>query len=200
MMAANPTGPPAHLYSLDEYFALEQAGEARYEYWDGEIVSMSGGSLAHGLIASNIHFRLRQKLVGGACVAFTADLPVKTPSLPPYRYPDAAVVCGDVRVENIRGVDALLNPVLIVEVLSPSTERRDREQKFMAYRTIPSFKEYLLIAQDVHYVLHQRLQSGGVWVPEEIAGLDRHLTLDSVGCVLAMAEIYEGVTCSGIVS
>src|SRR5882724_3062675 len=127
-MAAYPNNIPRHYYSLEEYFALEHAGDARYEYWDGDILCMSGGSEAHGTIAGNIFYRLRQKLEGKPCRVFTADMAVKTPTLLPYRYPDASVACGESRFENIRGVDALLNPVLIVEVLSPTTAQHDREE------------------------------------------------------------------------
>ncbi|MGH9825264.1 MAG: Uma2 family endonuclease, partial [Blastocatellia bacterium] len=140
-MAPNPNEPSRHFYSLDEYFALERAVDARYEYWDGDIFCMSGGSKAHGRIASNVHYRLRTKLEGGPCVAYTGDTAVKTPSLLPYRYPDVTVGCGDIRFENMRGVDALLNPILIVEVLSPSTDKRDREDKFSGYKAISSFEE-----------------------------------------------------------
>jgi Uma2 family endonuclease len=115
-MAANPK-EPRHYYSLDEYFALERAGDARYEYRDGDIFCMSGGSRAHVQIASNVFFRLRQRLEGGPCRVFTGDLAVKTPSLPPYRYPDVTAGCGQLKFEHIRGVDALVNPVLIVAVL-----------------------------------------------------------------------------------
>src|SRR6516165_9681041 len=111
-MAADPTGKPRRFFTLEEYFALEHAGDARYEYWDGDIVCMSGGSEAHGIIVGNVFYRLRQKLEGKPCRAFTADTAVKTPTLLPYRYPDASVICGESSFENVRGVDALVNPVL----------------------------------------------------------------------------------------
>src|SRR5205085_7444490 len=114
MMAANPKDTPRHFYTLDEYFALEQVGDARYEYWDGEIACMSGGSRQHGRIAGNVYFTLRQQLTGGQCETFTADLPIKTPRLPPYRYPDVSVACGKAEFEKIQGIDALTNPTLIV--------------------------------------------------------------------------------------
>jgi Uma2 family endonuclease len=167
-MAANPSDSPRHYYSVDEYFALEHAGDARYEYWDGDIVCMSGGRKAHGRIAGNIFFRLRQKITGKPCEAFTADLAIKTPTLLPYRYPDGSVVCGDLKVENMRGVDAIVNPTLIVEVLSPTTAQHDREEKFAAYQAIPGFEEYLLIAQDTPHVSHYVRQSDGRWVREDI--------------------------------
>ena len=96
-METSQQNTPQHYFSLDEYFALEYAGHARYEYWDGEIVCMSGGSLGHSQIVGNIHYRLRQGAEGGPCRAFTSELPIKMPTLPPYRYPDASVACGELR-------------------------------------------------------------------------------------------------------
>jgi Uma2 family endonuclease len=185
---------PQHYYSLEEYFALEKASDARFEYWDGEIVCMSGGSEAHSRISSNCHFRLRQHIEGGNCQAFTADLPIKTPTLPPYRYPDATVACGELFFEHIQNVDVLVNPTVIIEVLSPTTSDHDRNEKFKAYKAIPSFTDYILIAQDVpHVTLHSRQPDGG-WSRQDLGGLDAALTIDSIDCSLALAEIYEGVT------
>lgn len=192
-MVANPKNIPQHYYSLDEYLALEQASHTRFEYWDGEIVCMSGGSLKHGQISSNVHFRLRSQLGGKGCQVFTADTSVKTPTLPPYRYPDVSVVCGEVKVERIRSVEALTNPVLIVEVLSPTTAERDRAEKFDAYRVLPSFREYLLIEQDRPFVIRHYRGADDEWRSEEIVGLDADITLQSVSSALKMAEIYEEV-------
>jgi Uma2 family endonuclease len=193
-MVANPKDPPRHFYSLEEYFALEHAGDARYEYWNGDIVCMSGGSRAHSRISRNAVYRMSQRLEGGPCVAFTADLPVKTPSLLPYRYPDVTVGCGDLEYQNIRGVDALINPVLIVEVMSPTTARHDQEDKFAAYQVIASFREYLLITQDAPHVSHCVRQSDGRWVREDSSQLEAVLRLESIGCELPLREIYEGVS------
>lgn len=193
-MATNPKDAPRHFYSPDEYFALEHAGDARYEYWDGEIICMIGGSKQHLRISDNVFFRLRQKLENGHCQAFSSLLPVKTPSLLPYRYPDATVCCGELIFENIRGVDALVNPTLIVEVLSPTSALRDRHDKFTAYQAIESFREYLLIAQDAPHVTHYVRQLDGRWEREEITDMTAEIVLSSIGCTLSLAEIYEDVT------
>jgi len=193
-MAANPKDLPRHYFSLDEYFALEHAGDARYEYWDGDIICMSGGSRQHAEVSSNVHYRLRRELDGGPCRAFTADTSVLTPTLPPYRYPDASVACGEVKFKHVRGVDALVNPILIVEVLSPSTAARDYEDKFVAYRAIESFAEYLLIAQDAPCVTHYTRQPGGGWERRDVIGLDATLALASINCTLKTRDLYEGVT------
>jgi Uma2 family endonuclease len=193
-MVANPKDVPRPFYTLDEYFALEHAGDARYEYWDGDIVGMSGGSQAHYQISVNVVSRLVQKLSGGPCRAFTGDLPVKTPTLPPYRYPDVTVGCGELKFENIRGVDALINPVLILEVLSPTSEDRDREVKFTAYQAILTFEEYLLVAQNTPHVTHYAREADGKWLREDLTDLSSSVPLASVGCALSLSEIYEDVT------
>lgn len=193
-MVANPKEFWQHFYTLDEYFALEHVGDARYEYWDGEIVCMSGGSQEHSYIASNVHSRLQQQLRGGRCRAFTADLPVKTPTLLPYRYPDVTVACGPPTFDTMRGIDVLTNPVLIVEVMSPTSAARDQDDKFAAYQAIPTFREYLLIAQDTPHVIHYTRQPDGRWVREDVTDLEAVLKLDSVGCTLSLREIYEDVT------
>jgi Uma2 family endonuclease len=192
-MVADLKDVPRPFYTLDEYFALEHAGDARYEYWDGDIVCMSGGSEAHTQICGNVFFRLRLQLSGGPGRAFTAGLPVKTPTLPPYRYPDVTVACGELKYEHIRGVDALMNPALIVEVLSPSSEARDREDKFTAYQAIPTFGEYLLVAQDTPRVIHYIRQSDSKWMREDLTDLDAGLTLASIDCTLSLRDVYEEV-------
>src|SRR5207253_4463775 len=145
-MAANPQEFASSYHSLEEYFAIEGAGHTRYEYWDGRIVCMSGGTQWHYTIGANAHFILRQQTSRKDCRAFTAETPIKTPKLPPYRYPDASVGCGKLVFERVESVDALVNPILIIEVLSPTTEARDRGPKRSAYQTLPSLMEYLLVA------------------------------------------------------
>jgi Uma2 family endonuclease len=192
-MVANLKDIRPPFYRLEEYYALDQASDARYEYWDGDIVCMSGGGKAHYQISDNSFYRLRQKLSGGPCRAFAAGLPVKTPTVKPYRYPDATVVCGEPQFENIGGIDVLTNPVLIVKVLSPTTEALDREDKFNAYQAIPTFAEYLLLAQKTPHVTHYARQSDGKWTREDVTDLDATLTLDSIGCTVSLAELYEDV-------
>ena len=192
-MATDRKDMPQHYFTLDEYFALEQASEARWEYWDGELVCMSGGKQQHYLISSNVHYRLRLQLGDGRCQAFTGDMPIWTPTLPPYRYPDASVACGELRFQPIHGIDALINPVLIVEVLSPTTASRDFEEKFKAYQAIATFRQYLLIAQDAPRVTHYMRQASGDWAQAEVSGLDAALTLDSIGATLSLRDIFEDV-------
>src|ERR1051326_5562748 len=192
-MAVNRKDLPYHYYSLDEYFALERAGEARFEYWDGDLICMSGGSRAHGIISFNIGLALGNALRGGRCRAFNGDTAILTPTLPPYRYPDASVACGDLQFRRVNVLDALVNPVVIVEVLSPSTRALDEGQKFEAYKAIDPFREYLLVEQGEPRVTRHARQPDGSWSREDVAALDSILTLESVGCSIPLRDIYEGV-------
>jgi Uma2 family endonuclease len=193
-MAANPKDVPQHYYSLEEYFALEDASDARFEYWDGDIICMSGGSLAHGMISSNVHFSLALGVRGGRCRAFTGDMPVWTPTLPPYRYPDASVVCGEPEYKNKKGHDALVNPVVVVEVLSPSTAALDEGPKFVAYQAVTTLRDYLLVSQHEPRVTHYTRLEADSWQRRDVNGLDASLGLESIGCALKLRDIYEGVT------
>jgi Uma2 family endonuclease len=184
---------PQHYYSVDEYFSLEKSSDARFEYWDGEIVCMSGGSQRHYRISRNVVVRLQLQLAGKQCEAFTGDLPVKTPTLPPYRYPDITVACGVLKFESVQGIDVLVNPVLLVEVVSPATALRDQNEKFSAYQAIPTFTEYLLISQEMQQVTHYTRQSGGKWMRADVTDPTAVVALDSIGCSLLLREIYEGV-------
>ena len=193
-MATNPIDVPRHYYSLDEYFALERESDARFEYWDGDVVCMSGGSRAHGMISSNVHFALSSALRGGRCRAFTGDMAIWTPALPPYRYPDASVVCGEIQVKHINGLDALVNPVLAVEVTSPSTIGRDEGDKFVAYQAVTTLREYLLVSQNAMHVTHYTRQANDSWERRDVTDVDASIELESVGCALKMRDIYEGLS------
>ncbi len=190
-MAAN-LNRKQHYYTLEEYFALEKVGDARYEYWDGEIFCMSGGSQQHYRLSGNIHVLLDRAVEKKNCEAFTADSPIKTPKLPPYRYPDASVVCGESQFESIHGIDALVNPLLIVEILSPTTETADQEDKRIAYQAIESLQEYLLIAQDkVEITRYARNED--LWFRDIITDSSAHLQLVSLAETIALAALYRGV-------
>ena len=191
-MAANPTDSPRHSYTLAEYFALEHTGDARYEYWDGEIICMSGGSEQHIRIGGNLYFALRQQVTGRNCEAFTSDLAIKTPALPPYRYPDVSVACGEAAFEKIDGIAVLTNPILIVEVLSPETEKRDRNEKRLAYQATPQLMEYLLIAQNSPHIT-QFVRQSDIWIRSDYGDLKASITLPSIECVLSLKDVYVGV-------
>jgi len=191
-MVANPKEIIWPYHSLEEYFAIEGAGHVRYEYWDGQIVCMSGGTRQHIDIGGNAYFILRRQLVEPNCRAFTAEQAIKTPTLPPYRYPDAGVVCRKPLYERIETVDELVNPTLIIEVLSPSTESRDRGPKRAAYQALPSLMEYLLVAQDAPHVTHY-VRDGNDWVRSDYGSLDLSVTLPSIECTVNLSDLYQGV-------
>lgn len=193
-MATNPTDMPQHYYSLEEYFALEDASDARFEYWDGDILCMSGGSRAHGTIASNIVISLGNSLRGGKCRAFIGDVAVYTPALPPYRYPDASAACGELEFKHIKGHDALVNPSLVVEVTSPSTAALDEGPKFVAYQAAPTLREYLIVSQDEPHVTHYARRGGDTWERRDVTGPDASAELESLGCALNLRDVYEGLT------
>ena len=179
-------------YTLDEYLALERGSEVRYEFWDGEVFGMSGGTLSHERIMGN-SFALFRSHLRGTCETFAGDMQIKVPSAPPYRYADGSVVCGKVEVERFNGNDLLVNPLLIFEVLSPSTEAYDRGDKFTYYKSIPSFREYLLIAQHRAHITHYAKQADGVWSYAEINDLDGSLQLFSVDLTLKLSDVYQNV-------
>ena len=184
---------PKHFYTIEEYAAVERVGVARYEYWDGDIVCMSGGSQVHGRITGNVYAELHAPLKKRACTPFNTEIPIKTPMLPPYRYPDASVACGNPVFEKFLGIDLLTNPVLVVEVLSPHTEAVDRKEKFEAYKAIETVREYLLIAQNAPLITHYVKQENNEWKRFDTADLTATLTLNAIDCTLAVSDVYAGV-------
>ncbi len=184
---------PKHLYSLEEYFALELESEEKYEYFNGEVFCMSGVSPNYAQIESNLNLALRLALRERNCRVFPANLRIKVPAAPPYRYPDLTVLCETPVYEEIGGIETLINPALIIEVLSPSTEAFDRGDKFTYYKSVPSFGEYLLVAQHRPHVTHYVKQTGGKWEYEEANDTAADLYLPSVDCTLALDEVYRDV-------
>ncbi|MDT7541824.1 MAG: hypothetical protein QOE33_1728 [Acidobacteriota bacterium] len=184
---------PRRRYTLEEYFALELASEEKYEYFDGEVFNMSGGSRDHEQIIGNLLVTLRGALRGRSCRVYPSNLRVKVPSQPPYRYPDLTALCDAPQFEQIGGVDALLNPSLIVEVLSASTEVYDRTDKFTHYKSIESFSEYVLVAQRRAHATHFIRGEQGVWTHREYNDLDAVMRLASLDCELSLRDIYENV-------
>ena len=178
--------------SPEEYLAIERRSDYKSEYFDGEIFAMTGASRKHNFIAGNIYTGLRRELRGQPCEAYISDMRVRIPSANIYTYPDVAVVCGRPEFEDAE-VDILLNPTLIVEVLSKSTANYDHAAKFEYYRTLPSLLEYLLVSQDEYHVTQYVKQPDGRWLLADIRGAEGRVELTSVGCALTAAEIYEKV-------
>jgi Uma2 family endonuclease len=185
---------PKRKYTLEEYFDLELSTNERFEYWNGDVYSMSGVSEQHAQIETNFITSLSTKLRGSHCRVFPANMRIKVPSLPPYRYADVSVACGNPVFEKIGGVDVLINPTLIIEVLSDSTEAYDRGDKFTHYKSIVSLREYLLVAQHRAHITHYAKNDDGSWSYSEVNDLSASVLLSSVDCVLELTSVYEGVT------
>lgn len=184
---------PKRHYTLEEYLELDRTSEERWEFWDGEVYAMSGGTLPHDVISDNIFGALRDQLRGRPCRVFSSNRLIKVPAAPPYRYADGSVVCGKVETEKYGGVDLLLNPILLWETLSPSTEAINRGDKFTWYKSIPSLREYLLVAQHRPHVTHFFQQAAGKWDYEEINDINADLYLPLVDCTLSLSEVYRDV-------
>ena len=179
-------------FTPEEYIALERKAHFKSEYFDGHIIAMSGASFKHSLIVSNISGELHLQFKGRGCSVHTNDMRVRPSLDDSYFYPDVVVVCGEPEFEDDT-FDTLLNPIVIVEVLSPSTERRDRGEKFARYKHLTSLKEYLLVSQDKVWVEHHR-RHGTQWVLSHYRALEEILLLPSIGCELPLRDIYARVT------
>lgn len=175
----------------EDYLALDRQAEEKNEFIDGVVIGMAGGSEAHDLITGNVFAALRAALQG-ACRVYTSNMRVQVHPSGMYVYPDVTVVCGPSHLADDHR-DTLLNPTLVVEVLSPSTERRDRGRKARLYRALPSLNEYLLIAQDGPYVERLFRQANGQWGIAETDDPQGVVELATGPCRLAMADIYADV-------
>ncbi|HEX5081660.1 MAG TPA: Uma2 family endonuclease [Blastocatellia bacterium] len=184
---------PKRRYTLEEYLELDKNSDERLEYWDGEIFSMAGVNDEHDRIESNIHFLLRSRLDEAKCRTFLANMRIKVPTLPPYRYGDLSALCGKPVFEKIGGVDVLTNPTLIIEVLSSSTSNYDRVVKFTHYKSIPSFREYLLVAQDRPHITQFIKRHNGMWIHREFNDLNDPLGLAAMECEFSLSEVYQNV-------
>ena len=187
---------PKPYLSPEDYLALERRAEFKSEYFDGEIFAMAGASEPHNLITINTIRELSIQLKKRPCKAYANDMRVKVSPTGLFTYPDVIVVCGQAQFDDIQR-DTLLNPTLIVEVLSDSTEAYDRGRKFEHYRKLESLMEYVLIAQHRPHVESYRRQPDQRWVLTESDGLESSLRLDAIDCELALAEIYDKVEFAG---
>lgn len=180
------------LLTPQEYLARERKAEFKSEYYRGETFAMAGASWEHNLIAANVSGETRQQLKAGPCHVVSADLRVKIDVTGLYTYPDIIVVCNEPQFED-KMFDTLLNPRVLMEVLSESTKNYDRGEKFKHYRQIPSLQEYVLIAQDEPLVERHVRQPNGDWLMTEFRGLEQTLALTSVPVKIARTDIYRGV-------
>jgi Uma2 family endonuclease len=180
---------PKHKMTMEEYIEFDKNNEGRWEYFDGEVFDMAGGTLNHNRIIKNILATLEYKFQETRCEPLPSEMRIKVPKALPYRYPDVVVVCGEPIIEKIQGQEMLVNPRLIIEVLSPSTARYDYSAKFIAYRSIESFQEYLLVSQDRPLII-QYVRGPGGWVRRDTEGMENVMAFASVDCELTLGEIY----------
>lgn len=200
-MALAPTLQP-YRFTVEEYLTFERASAERHEYLDGVIYAMAGESPDHGRICMNLAATLVPQLRASTCEAFSKDLKV---CCGPYRahtreglyaYPDLVVVCGAMQFHS-QAQDVLINPTVIMEVLSPSTEAFDRGEKFRRYRAwLSTLTDYVLIAQDQPVIDHYQRTTAGQWELETLEGLDAHLYLHGINCAMPLAEVYERIVFS----
>jgi Uma2 family endonuclease len=177
----------------EEYLAQERLAEYKSEYFNGMVYAMSGASLNHNKIVANVIAELVQQLRGRPCSALPSDIKVRMPDSRKFFYPDVSVVCGEAQFHDQRN-DVLLNPILIVEVLSNSTAAFDRGDKFQAYQQMDSLKEYLLISQDKKIIEHYVRQTRELWNYTVAVGLESSLYLPSIECTLRLEAVYDKVT------
>lgn len=180
------------LIPVHEYLAAERASIIKHEYFDGEVFAFAGGSQRHNLVAANVLASLHTQLRKRACTVYPSDMRVHIPRTGLYTYPDVVVVCDQAQFQDAEQ-DTLLNPTVIVEVLSPSTEQYDRGKKFQNYRTINSLAEYLLVAQDSARIEHYVRRLNQQWLLAEAQGLETAIDLPSIKCMLELADVYEKV-------
>jgi Uma2 family endonuclease len=182
---------PVTKVTEEQYLAIERAAEFRSEFLDGEMFAMSGGSMEHASIQTNILVELSLALRGTPCRAFGPDLRIKVSSRM-YTYPDVSVVCGKPLLAD-EHEDNLLNPVVIVEVLSPSTEKYDRGLKFQQHRTIASLRDYILIDQGQMRIEQYTRQPDDTWSLRDYQRPEQELKIDSIGASIPLQRIYDRV-------
>ncbi|GAA4037775.1 Uma2 family endonuclease [Hymenobacter glaciei] len=179
--------------SSEDYLRLEREAEFRHEYIEGKIIDMAGAGYWHNLICMNLGGEMRSQLRGKSCSVVGSDQRLQIMSGSAFVYPDLTVVCGPPEFNEEKKPDTLLNPTLLVEVLSPTTSQYDRSDKFMLYRQVPSLRQYLTLdSHSIHAELHT-LTKPGCWVLTETRDSNTVLDLSSIGCQVPLAEVYAGV-------
>jgi Uma2 family endonuclease len=184
--------PKARL-TEDEYLAIERSATVRSEYLNGEMFAMAGGTIRHSVVKDNLVRRIGNALDGSPCRTVSADVKVKVSATGLYTYPDVIIVCGEPQADR-KNQDVLLNPHVILEVLSKSTESYDRGQKFRHFRTVESLREFILVSQWDPYVERFHRQADGSWALTVFEGLDTTFHFASVNAELTLGDIYQNVT------
>jgi Uma2 family endonuclease len=187
------TAQPKPYITEEAYLAEERRSSVKHEYYNGSVYAMAGASERHNLIAINIAASLHGQLRGKGCRVYPSDMRLKIVKTALNTYPDFAIVCGQSEFTDPVKRDTLLNPIIIIEILSPSTERYDRGMKFQHYRTIPSLKEYILVSQNDHVIEKFTRQATKEWVLTEAIGSEAEMALFSVQGSLVLKDVYDQV-------
>ena len=186
------TAQPRHHITEEAYLEQERRSTTKSEYYDGHVYAMTGAKESHNLIAGNLIASLHGQLRRKPCRVYPSDMRVKILRTGLNTYPDVVVVCGQPQFFDEKH-DTLTNPIVIIEVLSPSTERYDRGVKFRHYRAIETLRDYILIAQDRQYIEHYTRQENGQWLFEEASDADASVRIESITCILSLKDTYEKV-------
>ena len=184
---------PLSFYTPEQYLELEESAEFKSEYLSGQIYAMAGGGPEHSKIANNIGGEMRSLLKRGPCQVFNSDLRVTILPTGLKTYPDVTIICGEQQRHPL-DKNSLINPTVLFEVLSPTTEAYDRGEKWAHYRHLDSLREYILVSQDKARVEQYVRQEDGSWKFTAADGREAALSLPSLGCALPLVEVYAGVT------
>lgn len=184
--------PKSRLFTPEEYLALEREADYKSEYLDGLIYAMAGSSPEHSAITANAVINIGGQLLDRPCQVFSSDMKVRTALRGLYAYPNLSIVCGEPQFHDEKR-DVLVNPIVIVEVLSDAMEAYDRGKKFIQYRLLESLKDYVLIAQDAPYVEHYERQTDNEWLLTTASGLEGCLYIASIDCTLSLAGVYRNI-------
>ena len=184
-------------YTVEDYFAIEESSAVKHEYFGGEIFAMAGASLRHNRIAGNVYAALRTRLQNSSCEVFSSDLRLRTPG-GLYTYPDVMVICGGVQLSAADRLDTVVNPAVIIEVLSESTKKYGRGEKFTLYGELPSLRDYVLIEQGEMLVEHHSVpgtenQGRDEWVKQQYTSIHESVELATLSITLPLSEIYARV-------
>ncbi len=183
---------PKPFFTPEEYLEIERKSEFRSEYYAGEMFALAGASKQHNLIAGNIFAAFHRQFIARSCNVYQSDMRVKVSATGLYTYPDVVVVCGEEKFDDSHR-DLLLNPVVIVEVLSESTEGYDRGKKFEHYQQIESLTEYLLVAQEPYRIERYVRQTAAQWLYTEAHQAEDVVKLETIDCALALKDVYAKV-------
>lgn len=181
-------------YTLEEYLAFEEVAEEKHEYHNGIIISMAGGTGKHSVISNRIGTAIDIQIdkANKDCTTFNSDMKVEIDKYDKVVYPDASVVCGDIEYTN-ENETVLTNPILLIEVLSKSTKKYDKGEKFEMYRSIPSFKEYMIVYQTIPKVQTWYKEDKDLWRIGNAEGINESIKLHSIGITVALKDIYKRV-------